>query len=264
MKSLGNPFDHKSDLRHGAGCSCNTCKGSISEEAAPDTSDAMLERAVESAVVRSMFGGNDLSRRSFMGMVGGGTFAAALASVFLRFDPDQVAQTDLMDRLQALLATQDWSHAKVPPPKRVWTVPVNFDAEFAPQLAEVAGILNTTETQVIKQITSAEPRVLAIGFAPGQPYLGLLPEEWNFPRLPELSPKVPAGALLAAVRQLVLFTNENATGWRQIGQSAFRPFQPSSSDPFPLHPGDAVRFTAETRPLPRPVRPWCFTTKIVS
>lgn len=170
--------------------------------------------------------------------------APALASVFLRFDPDQVAQTDLMDRLQALLATQDWSHAKVPPPKRVWTVPVNFDAEFAPQLAEVAGILNTTETQVIKQITSAEPRVLAIGFAPGQPYLGLLPEEWNFPRLPELSPKVPAGALLAAVRQLVLFTNENATGWRQIGQSAFRPFQPSSSDPFPLHPGDAVRFTA--------------------
>ena len=52
MKSLGNPFDPKSDLRHGAGCGCASCKETAAETAAPDTTDAMLERAVESAVVR--------------------------------------------------------------------------------------------------------------------------------------------------------------------------------------------------------------------
>ncbi|MCA1336558.1 CmpA/NrtA family ABC transporter substrate-binding protein [Pseudooceanicola marinus] len=95
MKSLGNPFDHRSDLRHGAGCSCNSCQASVTEEAAPDTTDAMLERAIESAVVRSMFGQNDLSRRSFMGMLGGGTFAAALASVF----PMDKAKAAILDEL---------------------------------------------------------------------------------------------------------------------------------------------------------------------
>ncbi|OWU85825.1 nitrate ABC transporter substrate-binding protein [Oceanicola sp. 22II-s10i] len=95
MKSLGNPFDHNSDLRHGAGCSCASCSTSAGTAASPDTSDGMLERAVESAVVRSMFGGNDLSRRSFMGLVGGGTFAAALSSVF----PIEKAKAAILDEL---------------------------------------------------------------------------------------------------------------------------------------------------------------------
>ena len=42
----------------------------------------IMERVVETAIVRSMFGQNDISRRSFMGLVGGTSFAAALASVF--------------------------------------------------------------------------------------------------------------------------------------------------------------------------------------
>ena len=95
MKSLGNPFDHNSDLRHGASCGCDSCKGQMTDDTGPQTSDAMLERAVESAVVRSMFGQNDLSRRSFMGLVGGGTFAAALASVF----PIDKAKAAILDTL---------------------------------------------------------------------------------------------------------------------------------------------------------------------
>ncbi|MGA1181499.1 MAG: carboxyltransferase domain-containing protein, partial [Marivivens sp.] len=84
-------------------------------------------------------------------------------------------------------------------------------------------------------------RVLAIGFAPGQPYIGLLPDNWNLPRLSQLTPKVPAGALVVAVRQLVLFCNDSTTGWRQIGQTGFRPFWPHSSTPFRLEVGDAIR-----------------------
>ncbi|WP_375689194.1 CmpA/NrtA family ABC transporter substrate-binding protein [Pseudooceanicola sp. LIPI14-2-Ac024] len=95
MKSLGNPFDHNSDLRHGSGCGCDSCKGNVSDGNDLATSDAMLERAVESAVVRSMFGQNDLSRRSFMGMIGGGTMAAALASVF----PMDKAKAAILDTL---------------------------------------------------------------------------------------------------------------------------------------------------------------------
>lgn len=80
IKALGDPFSAKTDLRHGAGCGC---KGCTTEAAAavPATTEAMVERAVESALVRSVFGHSDVSRRSFMGMVGGGAVAAALASV---------------------------------------------------------------------------------------------------------------------------------------------------------------------------------------
>ena len=96
MKSLGNPFSETSDLRHGAACGCETCKSGQHQHAAEVmSSDAMLERAVESAIVRSVFGHSDIGRRSFMGMLGGGTVAAALASVF----PIDKAKAAILDNL---------------------------------------------------------------------------------------------------------------------------------------------------------------------
>jgi nitrate/nitrite transport system substrate-binding protein len=97
-KSLGNPFSHKTDLRHGAGCGCDACSTSQAFSADdPNTmsSDDMMERVVENAIVRSMFGQNDISRRSFMGLVGGTSFAAALASVF----PVDKAKAAILDTL---------------------------------------------------------------------------------------------------------------------------------------------------------------------
>jgi len=82
VKSLGNPYDIKSDLRHGAGCHCQSC--SNTDAAIPDapmSTEDMVGRAVESAIVRSTFGQNELSRRQFLGTVGGGTLAAILGSM---------------------------------------------------------------------------------------------------------------------------------------------------------------------------------------
>jgi allophanate hydrolase subunit 1 len=90
-------------------------------------------------------------------------------------------------------------------------------------------------------------RVLAVGFAPGQPYLGPLGEEWNLPRLKALQ-QVPAGALVQAISQFVLFTGPAPTGWRHVGQTAFRCFRPDGAVPIPLTPGDEVVFTPVSKP----------------
>ena len=98
VKSLGNPFSSKTDLRHAADCSCHTCTASTPDtEDSIDlsTSEGMMERAVESAIVRSVFGQSDIGRRSFMGMMGGSTMAAALASVF----PLNEAKAAILDEL---------------------------------------------------------------------------------------------------------------------------------------------------------------------
>jgi nitrate/nitrite transport system substrate-binding protein len=97
VKSLNDPFSSKADLRHGAKCGCSACASSsgIREESSLQSSDEMMERAIESAIVRSVFGHSDVSRRSFMGLVGGGAAAAALASVF----PIDKAKAALLDTL---------------------------------------------------------------------------------------------------------------------------------------------------------------------
>jgi nitrate/nitrite transport system substrate-binding protein len=77
VNSLGDPYDPNADLGHGAGCACNAC----APTAAPQGTEDMLARAVESAVVRSVFGHNEMSRRFFARALGGATLAGALASV---------------------------------------------------------------------------------------------------------------------------------------------------------------------------------------
>lgn len=99
IKSLGDPYDADADLRHGAHCDCAACGGRADGEgaAAPRTSEAMLERAVESAVVRSAFGHSDMQRRSFMGLLGGAATAAAFSSAF----PMDKAKAAILDQLGA-------------------------------------------------------------------------------------------------------------------------------------------------------------------
>lgn len=83
--SLGNPFSKDTDLSHGAGCTCNSCDQEMKQmlskdDVDPSSQEEIVNRVVETAVVKAMFGGNDMARRQFIRTVGAGAFKAALLS----------------------------------------------------------------------------------------------------------------------------------------------------------------------------------------
>lgn len=168
--------------------------------------------------------------------------APSLTSILVRFDPAETARQTVAEAIRAVMARQDWHRESFEDPTRRWTVPACFAGDHAPQLAEAAAEAGIGVARAVEDLTTTELRVLAIGFAPGQPYLGLLPETWNFPRQSGLTPQVPVGAVCVAVRQVVMFSIPSPTGWRQAGRAAFQTFQPESDTPFPLNPGDALRY----------------------
>ncbi|MGO4909292.1 allophanate hydrolase subunit 1 [Pseudorhodobacter sp. W20_MBD10_FR17] len=168
--------------------------------------------------------------------------SSSLTSTYLRFDPLRVAHSVLRAQLSNLLASRDWYAAAPPQGRRFWRIPTVFGGDLAPQLAEAAALAGATEAEAIATLSTARTRVLTLGFAPGQPYLGDLPPSWNIPRQSSLTPKVPVGALVVAVRQFVLFANDTPTGWRHVGQTAFRCFRPDADEPFALSAGDEVQF----------------------
>ncbi|MEM7642184.1 MAG: carboxyltransferase domain-containing protein [Pseudomonadota bacterium] len=163
--------------------------------------------------------------------------ASSLGSVLVR------ATGDLSGALADLVASRDWA-AVPPPPRRLWRIPCSYGGEDGPQLAETAQMAGMSEQEAVIALSGARVRVLALGFAPGMPYLGILPEAWDLPRQTGLTPKVPEGALVLAVRQFVLFGTEAPTGWRQVGRTAFGCFEPSRARPIALSPGDEVVFPA--------------------
>ena len=175
-----------------------------------------------------------------------GETSTSLASAFVRFDPLRLSHAALHARLSELLQSRDWFKAEMPAGRRFWRIPCLYGTDLAPQLAQAADAAGLSETQAIEQLGSSRVRVLAIGFAPGQPYLGPLGAEWNLPRLKALQ-QVPAGALVQAISQFVLFTGPAPTGWRHVGQTAFACFRPDGTPPIPLTPGDEVVFEPVSR-----------------
>ncbi|MGJ8546340.1 MAG: 5-oxoprolinase subunit B family protein [Sulfitobacter sp.] len=168
--------------------------------------------------------------------------STSLISTFLRIDLVEHAPEPIIERLREMLTGKDWLQADLPKGRTLWHIPTVYGSDLAPQLEEAAAVAGVDPDTAVAELSSARVRVLTIGFAPGQPYLGALPDHWNIPRQSELSAAVPAGALIVAVAQLVLFTNTSPTGWRHIGQTAFRNFRPEHDTPFSLTPGDELIF----------------------
>ncbi len=168
--------------------------------------------------------------------------ATSLASAYVRFDPAIPDRKALVSAVERLAADRDWYGENLPEGRRLWRIPTVFGTALAPQLDEAAAMAGLSTAQAVQSITAAPVRVLTLGFGPGQPYLGELPQEWDIPRQKTLTERVPVGALTVAIRQLVLFSIASPTGWRHVGQTAFRPFRPEAEAPFALRPGDEVLF----------------------
>jgi KipI family sensor histidine kinase inhibitor len=173
--------------------------------------------------------------------------ATSLVSTFLRFDALCVDFDPLRAEIGALLDSRDWYAADLPAGRTLWRIPTVYGTDLAPQLAEAAEAAGLSAQAAADQIATTRVRVQTIGFAPGQPYLGELPKGWDIPRQTDLTDRVPIGALTVAIRQLVLFSVSTPTGWRHVGQTAFRPFRPEADAPFVLRPGDEVLFEAVDR-----------------
>lgn len=170
--------------------------------------------------------------------------STSLVSAYLRFDPLAQSHAQMRAALTALLDARDWYAAPLPEGRRLWRIPTVYGTDLAPQLGEAAQAAGMDPDAAIASLSQSRVRVQTIGFAPGQPYLGELDAAWDIPRQKALSERVPEGALVVAIRQLVLFSVTTPTGWRHVGQTAFRLFRPEAEQPFVLRPGDEVLFEA--------------------
>ncbi len=180
--------------------------------------------------------------------------ATSLVSAYVRFDPLHLEHAVLTARIRKVLKTRNWYEAPLPHGRRFFEIPTVYDASFAPQLEQSAQAAGLSVEAAVQSLSSARVRVQTIGFAPGMPYFGTLPEAWDIPRQQGLTPMVPDGALVVAIRQLVLFPVPTPTGWRHVGQTAARLFRPEDDDPFLLRPGDEAMFVQVTPEVFRNMR----------
>ena len=83
-----------------------------------------------------------------------------------------------------------------------------------------------------------------VGFSPGFPYLGMLPDELHIPRKSRPALVVAPGSVGIAGRQTGIYPFETPAGWYVIGRTPVRLFNFSDSQRCLLNAGDSVRFSA--------------------
>lgn len=118
-------------------------------------------------------------------------------------------------------------------------IAVTYDGE---DLAEVAASRRVRPQDVAELHSGAEYTVAFIGFQPGFPYLIGLPQELAVSRLASPRVKVPAGSVAIAEEYTGIYPDATPGGWRLIGRTEVVLFDPASTPPSLLQPGDVVRF----------------------
>lgn len=154
------------------------------------------------------------------------------AAVFL--DPERVE----LDQLGAALQHLESPRGAVLPGKLI-RVPVLYDGEDLPELARHFG---KTETAIIAEHSAVDYHVKAIGFLPGFPYAGDLPEALRgLERRAQPRPRVPAGSVAIVGRQTAIYPQVSPGGWHLIGRTPLR-IVDLEQDYFPIRTGDRLRF----------------------
>lgn len=193
-----------------------------------------------SAAVLSLF--SALAARPPRGLV---DLKPAYASLLVVFDPAETTHAELERTVSPLLPPPGRGLAR---PERTVEVPVCYEGECAPDLADVARRAGLPIADAVALHSAATYRVAFLGFSPGFAYLLGLPARLATPRLPAPRRAVPAGSVGIAGGQAGLYPRATPGGWRLVGRTPVSLFDATREPASLLGPGDAVRFVPISHP----------------
>jgi len=163
----------------------------------------------------------------------------AYASILIDFDPRQIRHAAVERRAADLYAQA--VAAPLPQPRTI-QIPVAYGGENGPDLEALAALTGHTPGEVVALHSAAEYLVYFLGFSPGFPYLGGMPESIAAPRLETPRQRVPAGSVAIGGSQTGVYPVASPGGWRIIGRTPLRLFTPDADPPVLLQMGDHVKF----------------------
>lgn len=191
-----------------------------------------VDRGLSGAVVRLA------TRVRAAGLAGVIETVPTFRSLLVHYDPLSTSAERLTGEIEGLLDDA----GAAPEPARLWRIPVCYEGALAPDIEAVSESTGLAVDEVVRRHTAVRYHVYMLGFLPGYPYMGDLPEALRLPRRENPRIKVPAGSVAIATGLTAVYTYESPGGWHLIGRTPISFFDLGGSPPALLRPGDAVEF----------------------
>ena len=166
----------------------------------------------------------------------------AYSTLLVHYDPVLLSFTQIKNHLRAKLSQVNESKSMK---SRHIEVPVRYGGGLGPDLDFVASHCKLQVQDVIRIHGERIYTVFMMGFTPGYPYMGKLDDALITPRMETPRTRVPAGSVAIAGAQTGIYPIDSPGGWRLIGHTSIKLFEPASETPFLFSPGDQVRFIVE-------------------
>ena len=185
-----------------------------------------------------MFAG-DLAQHPIDGVV---EWVPAYTTLTIYYLPNKVSYNMLRAKLEEMNEKQQEREAETA--SLVYIIPTYYGDETGSDLSFVAEHNELSEEEVIATHSNKDYLIYMMGFVPGFPYLGGMPESIATPRRENPRAEIAPGSVGIAGSQTGIYPLESPGGWQIIGQTPVKLYDPTGERPILLESGHYLRFVS--------------------
>lgn len=164
-------------------------------------------------------------------------------SLLVCYDPSVLSYDALCSRIHSAAGARDSDTVQH---RRIFSIPCCYGGRYGEDLAGMVSITGLSEQEIVKIHSAPVYKVYMLGFLPGFPYLGGMDERIAAPRLKTPRVKIPAGSVGIGGKQTGVYPIDSPGGWRLIGTTPVRFYDPDREQPILCAAGDYIRFCPVT------------------
>ena len=182
---------------------------------------------------------DDIKKENIDGIV---ELVPTYCSLLINYDVLKIDYNTLVEKLKTFL-NNDLETAEGEEVTLI-EIPTLYNDEVGPDLSYVAEHNKLSKEEVIKIHTGTDYLVYMLGFMPGFTYLGGMSEKIATPRLESPRLQIYPGSVGIAGKQTGMYPSMSAGGWRIIGRTPLKLYNPDSDTPVYISSGDYVRYVS--------------------
>nr|WP_283244988.1 5-oxoprolinase subunit PxpB [Gehongia tenuis] len=172
---------------------------------------------------------------------GVGEMIPTYRALMVQYDPCQISYPELVHRIVHLHGS---TGKKAASPAKTIEIPVLYGGKYGPDLADVAQYHHISMEDVVRIHTRPKYLIYMLGFTPGFPYLGGMSKKIATPRLETPRTRIAAGSVGIAAQQTGLYPIDSPGGWRIIGRTPLKLYDPLRENPILLEASQYIKFRA--------------------
>ena len=128
--------------------------------------------------------------------------------------------------------------------KQIIEVPCCYDG---PDMDDMVSLTGLSREEIIAIHSGTDYKIYMMGFLPGFVYLGGLDKRIHAPRLSTPRTRIEPGSVGIGGNQTGVYPVASPGGWRILGYTPLKFYDPESSSPILCHAGQYIRFVPISR-----------------